>query len=171
LIRTKFYIIIVLQKKNQLSQVTQKKSKSRNVIIPTKKKIQVLKNELAQYLDSNGYLSYSAKKKKYIILGTNSPKSGLVECPQCKIGQLMIIRSPITKKRFIGCSNYNNGCKASSPLLQKARLRATKTKCELCKWPIVIFRYNNGLDNVQTLDVNQGKLKSKIGIQVSPTIF
>jgi len=93
-------------------------------------------------LDSNGYLSYSAIKKKYIILGTKSPKDGIVECPQCKIGQLMIIRSPITKKRLIGCSNYNNGCKASSPLLQKARLRATKTKCDLSKWPIVVFRYN-----------------------------
>ena len=131
-----------MRKKNQLLQVIEKKSNPHNVIKPTKKKIDVLKNELTQYLDSNGYLSYSAKKKKYIILGTNSPKDGIVECPQCKIGQLMIIRSPITKKRFIGCSNYNNGCKASSPLLQKARLRATKTKCEFCKWPIVIFRYN-----------------------------
>ena len=131
-----------MQKKNRLSKVVQEKSKPPNVIKPTKKKIQVLKNEIAQYLDSNGYLSYSAKKKKYIILGTNSPKDGIAECPQCKIGQLMIIRSPITNKRFIGCANYNNGCKASSPLLQKARLRATKTKCELCKWPIVIFRYN-----------------------------
>ena len=131
-----------MQKKNRLLQVIEKKPDPHNVIRPTKKKIQVLKNELAQYLDSNGYLSYSAKKKKYIILGTNSPKNAIAECPQCKIGQLMIIRSPITKKRFIGCSNYNNGCKASSPLLQKARLRATKTKCEFCKWPIVIFRYN-----------------------------
>ena len=87
-----------MQKKNQLSKVVQKKSKPHNVIKPTKKKIQVLKNEIAQYLDSNGYLSYSAKKKKYIILGTNSPKDGIAECPQCKIGQLMIIRSPITKK-------------------------------------------------------------------------
>ena len=133
---------MIVRKKNQILQVIEKKSNANNVIKPTKKKIDVLKNELTQYLDSNGYLSYSAKKKKYIILGTNSPKNGLAACPQCKIGQLMIIRSPITKKRFIGCSNYNNGCKASSPLLQKARLRATKTKCEFCKWPIVIFRYN-----------------------------
>ena len=130
-----------MQKKNNHSQIIQR-PRSQNMVRPTKKKINDLKNELTQYLDSNGYLSYSAKKRKYIILGTNSPKDGIVECPQCKIGQLMIIRSPITKKRFIGCSNYNNGCKASSPLLQKARLRATKTKCEFCKWPIVIFRYN-----------------------------
>ena len=142
MIRTKLYLILTLQKKNQLVQLAQKKTKLRNTIKPTKKKIQNLKNELTQYLDSNGYISYSAKKKKYIILGTNSPKNGLAECPQCKIGQLMIIRSHITKKRFIGCSNYNNGCKASSPLLQRARLRATKIKCEFCKWPIVIFRYN-----------------------------
>jgi ssDNA-binding Zn-finger/Zn-ribbon topoisomerase 1 len=54
---------------------------------------------------------------------------------------LMIIKSPITKKRFIGCSNYNNGCTASSPLLQKATLRVIKAKCQLCKWPIVVFRY------------------------------
>jgi len=87
-----------VQKKNQISKVVQEKSKLHNVIKPTKKKIQVLKNEIAQYLDSNGYLSYSAKKKKYIILGTNSPKDGIAECPQCKIGQLMIIRSPITKR-------------------------------------------------------------------------
>ena len=131
-----------MQKKNHRLQVVEKKSTAHDVIKPTKKKIQVLKNELTQYLDSNGYLSYSTKKKKYIILGTNSPKDSIAECPQCKIGQLMIIRSPITKKRFIGCSNYNNGCKASSPLLQKARLRVIKTKCTLCKWPIVTFRYN-----------------------------
>ena len=108
---------------------------------PTKKKIKILKNELKQYLDSNGYISYSTKKKKYVILGTNSPKNGIVGCPQCVIGQLMIIKSPITKKRFIGCSNYNNGCTASSPLLQKAILRVIKAKCQLCKWPIVVFRY------------------------------
>jgi len=130
-----------MQKKNNLSQTIQR-PRSQNMVRPTKKKINDLKNELTQYLDSNGYLSYSAKKRKYIILGTNSPKDGIVGCPQCSIGQLMIIRSPITKKRFIGCSNYNNGCKASSPLLQRARLRATKTKCEFCKWPIVVFRYN-----------------------------
>ena len=135
-------MIIVLQKKIQYSQITKLDLKSRNVIKPTKKMVRDLKNDLSQYLDSNGYLSYSAKKKKYIILGTNSPKNSLVECPECNIGRLTIIISPVTKKRFIGCSNYNNGCTASSPLLQKARLRGTKTKCKLCKWPIVIFRYN-----------------------------
>ena len=124
------------------SKVIQIKKKSRHSIRVTKKRTEVFKKELTQYIDSNGYLSWSAKKKKYIILGTNAPKNGLVQCPQCKLGELMVIRSPSTRKRFMGCSNFYGGCTASSPLLQKARLRATKSPCEVCKWPMIIFRYS-----------------------------
>ena len=135
-------IFVVLQK-NTIQILKQKKFRtSRNVVKPTKGKINVLKNEIKQYFDKSGYLSWSSKKQMYIILGTNSPKNGLVECPECRLGQLMVIRSNKTKKRFLGCSNYYNGCKASSPLLQKAKLRATKIPCKICSWPIVIFRYS-----------------------------
>jgi len=133
---------VVLQK-NTIQILKQKRFRtSRNVVKPTKGKINVLKNEIKQYFDKSGYLSWSSKKQMYIILGTNSPKNGLVECPECRLGQLMVIRSNKTKKRFLGCSNYYNGCKASAPLLQKAKLRATKIPCKICSWPIVIFRYS-----------------------------
>ncbi len=133
---------MVLQK-NTIQILKQKKFRtSRNVVKPTKGKINVLKNEIKQYFDKSGYLSWSSKKKMYIILGTNSPQNGLVDCPECRLGKLMVIRSNKTKKRFLGCSNYYNGCKASSPLLQKAKLRATKIPCKICSWPIVIFRYS-----------------------------
>ena len=133
---------MVLQKKTIQILKNKKNSISRNQVKPTKGKVVVFKNEIKQYFDNRGYLSYSSKKKMYIILGTNSPQNGLVQCPECKIGQLMVIRSNKTKKRFLGCSNYYNGCKASSPLLQKAKLRATKMPCKTCSWPIVIFRYS-----------------------------
>lgn len=133
---------MVLQK-NTIQILKQKKFRtSRNVVKPTKGKIDVLKNEIKQYFDKSGYLSWSSKKQMYIILGTNSPRNGLVDCPECRLGKLMVIRSNKTKKRFLGCSNYYNGCKASSPLLQKAKLRATKIPCKICLWPIVIFRYS-----------------------------
>ena len=141
MIKEKFLEIIVLQKKSNDVRIRKEKKPHRTVRV-TKKRIEVLKNELKQYLDSNGYLSYSAKKKKYLILGTNSPKNGLTKCPQCDIGQLIIIRSPTTKKKFIGCSNYSNGCTASSPLPQKARLRRTKKLCEICYWPLILYRYS-----------------------------
>jgi len=133
--------MIVLQKKSKNVRIKNKKKPS-ITIRATKKKIEIFKNELRQYLDSNGYLSYSTKMKKYLILGTNSPKNALAQCPQCSIGQLVIIRSPVTKKKFIGCSNYSNGCTASSPLPQKARLRRTKKLCEICCWPLILYRYS-----------------------------
>jgi len=123
-------------------QTIQIKDKERHTVKYTKSKISIFKKEIAQYFDSNGFLSWSSKEKKYIILGTNTPKKGLVPCPECKIGQLMVIRSRTTKKRFMGCSNFYGGCKASSPLLQKAKLRAIKASCDGCKWPMIIFRYS-----------------------------
>ena len=128
-----------MKKRNQVS-IT--KIKNRNVTKSTKKIVTEFKTEIDQYFDVNGFVSFSTKSKKYIILGTNSPKQGICECPECHIGQLSVIKSVTTKKRFIGCSNYQNGCKASAPLLQKAMLKVLKTKCSECHWPTVIFRYS-----------------------------
>lgn len=116
--------------------------KSRHIVRSSQKRINVFKKEIRQYYDVNGFLSWSASKRKYIILGTNEPKNGLAVCPECKLGQLMVIRSKTTRKRFMGCSNYYNGCKASAPLLQKAKLRALKKTCDSCSWPMIMFRYS-----------------------------
>ena len=129
-------------KKDQLQTFQIKKKTTRHIVKITKSKTNAFRKEIIQYFDANGFLSWSSKEKKYIILGTNAPKKGLVKCPDCKIGELMIIRSRTTRKRFIGCSNFYGGCKASSPLLQKAKLRATKKECAICKWPMIIFRYS-----------------------------
>ena len=114
----------------------------RNFVKITKGKVTKMKTELRQYYDRNGYLSWSERKRKYVILGTNSPGNGLVECPQCHIGKLLVVRSRKTKKRFIGCSNYYNGCRASSPLIQKGMVYATKIACTACSWPVILFRYS-----------------------------
>jgi hypothetical protein len=128
--------------KSKSKTVQIKKPIIRHIVKTTKSVTTIFKKEIVQYLDSNGYLSWSSKERKYIILGTNSPINGLMQCPECKLGELMVIRSRTTRKRFMGCSNYYGGCKASSPLLQKAKLRATKLPCTVCKWPMIIFRYS-----------------------------
>ena len=134
----------VQQKNFTQIQVVEKKKfvTSRNSIKITEQKIAKVKNEIKQYYDKNGYLSWSEKKKKYVILGTNSPANGLVECPQCHLGKLMVIHSRKTKKRFIGCSNYYNGCRASSPLIQRGMICTTKIPCKFCAWPMILFRYS-----------------------------
>ena len=59
------------------------------------------------------------------------------KCPVCKAGDLKIIRSRATKKRFVGCSNYSKGCRTSAPLPQKGTIRSASRSCERCSWPIV----------------------------------
>ena len=137
-------MMTVQQKNFTQIQVIEKKKfvTSRNSIKITERKIAKMKNEIKQYYDKNGYLSWSEKKKKYVILGTNTPHNGLVECPQCHLGKLMVIRSRKTKKRFIGCSNYYNGCRASSPLIQRGMICTTKIPCKFCAWPMILFRYS-----------------------------
>ncbi|HXV46167.1 MAG TPA: DNA topoisomerase I [Nitrososphaera sp.] len=58
-------------------------------------------------------------------------------CPVCKKGQLRMIKSYKTKKRFVGCSNYSGGCKATAPLPQKGLIRTTGKACPECGWPVV----------------------------------
>ena len=56
-------------------------------------------------------------------------------CPACK-GELRIIRSHITKKHFVGCSNYPK-CRQSFPLPQKGYVSATDEKCPTCGLNII----------------------------------
>ena len=58
-------------------------------------------------------------------------------CPVCKKGQLRMIRSYKTKKRFVGCSNYSAGCKATAPLPQKGLIKTARKSCPECGWPII----------------------------------
>jgi len=62
----------------------------------------------------------------------------LGQCPVCKKGELRMIRSRTTKKRFVGCSNYAaGGCRASAPLPQKGAIKISGKPCPECGWPVV----------------------------------
>jgi DNA topoisomerase-1 len=57
-------------------------------------------------------------------------------CPVCRDGNLLILRSKRTGKRFIGCTNYfEDKCKNSYPLPQKGLVKPTGTVCKSCGWP------------------------------------
>jgi DNA topoisomerase-1 len=61
----------------------------------------------------------------------------LGRCPTCKTGELKVVRSKATRKRFVGCSNYPD-CRTSAPLPQRGTVRATTRVCEHCRWPVVL---------------------------------
>ena len=60
-------------------------------------------------------------------------------CPNCGTGELTIIYSRTTRKRFIGCTNYFKGiCKTSFPLPQRGTIKPAKSNCKACGWPTVL---------------------------------
>ena len=64
------------------------------------------------------------------------------DCPACKTGKLIILRSRKTGKRFAGCTNYfKSSCKTSFPLPQLGTVKPTRRTCNVCGWPtIMVFR-------------------------------
>jgi DNA topoisomerase-1 len=94
----------------------------KEAITHLKEKETEIGNQITEALDIT-------RNKQQIILGT---------CPICGIGDLKIMRSSRTRKRFVGCSNYAfNKCKASAPLPQKPSIKTTGKVCFKCRWPIL----------------------------------
>jgi len=67
-------------------------------------------------------------------------KNVLGKCPLCKEGDLIIIRNRQTGKRFVGCTNYRKGCRASSPLPQRGTIQNIGRTCKVCGWPVILVR-------------------------------
>ncbi len=71
---------------------------------------------------------------------TRKKESTLMKCLVCKEGDLKIIVSKKTGKRFLACNNYPK-CKTTWPLPQAGMLKIQKTKCKDCNTPkIVIYK-------------------------------
>lgn len=97
-------------------------AKLKEAITPFKEREIEIGNQITKALDVT-------RNKQEIVLGP---------CPVCGSGDLKIIRSSITKKRFVGCSNYaSDKCKAAAPLPQKPTIQTTGKICSICQWPIL----------------------------------
>ena len=55
-------------------------------------------------------------------------------------GDLRIIKSRKTGKRFVGCTNYSKGCRVSYPLPQRGTIILTGKSCPSCGSPIIKVR-------------------------------
>lgn len=76
------------------------------------------------------------------LLETRKTENLIGTCPSCG-GELRIIVSKATRKRFIGCSNYDKGCRTSFPLPQRGLIKPSKDKCKECDSPIIMV-YTKG---------------------------
>ncbi|MFX0106944.1 MAG: DNA topoisomerase [Candidatus Hodarchaeota archaeon] len=65
-------------------------------------------------------------------------KEEIGTCPKCSSGTLLIIRSPRTGKRFVGCSDYKEGkCDQTFPLPQKGAITPLNNSCPHCGYHMI----------------------------------
>jgi DNA topoisomerase-1 len=81
------------------------------------------------------------KQMSRSVSETTASQNTIGPCPVCKTGRLRIIRSAKTRKRFVGCTNYSHGCRASAPLPQRGTITLTGSSCSDCGWPVIYVRY------------------------------
>ncbi|MEM5801209.1 MAG: DNA topoisomerase I [Candidatus Aenigmatarchaeota archaeon] len=118
----------------EMEQIREKKKDMNNVIEEAKHVLSKILKEFKENEENIG--RFLAEKYSLMIKETNV----VGKCPKCG-NDLVIIRSKSSGKRFIGCSNYKNGCNFSSPLPQKGNIYLTDKKCKECGSPIIMIKY------------------------------
>jgi DNA topoisomerase-1 len=120
----------------EMDMVWQREKKMDDVINESK---EVLTDVLTEFKNneekigealSQAYISF---KKNQKIIGT---------CPDCG-GEIKIITSRKTGKRFCGCSNYSKGCRFSTPLPQTGTIKGLNKKCDICGFPMIVVRFKS----------------------------
>jgi len=119
----------------KMEQVQSGNEKRENILIDAVNQLKPLLEEFKQKEETIGQTLSNAIKRARMqerIIGN---------CPNCGTGQLTILYSRKTRKRFIGCTNYFKGlCKTSFPLPQRGTAKPLEKSCKSCGWPLVQIR-------------------------------
>ncbi len=84
----------------------------------------------------------TSEKKSFINLGA---------CPECKVGELRIIHSKKTGKRFIACSSYKNSsikCEVTYPLPPYGEINRTNKICQFDGLPLMEWKRGRKKEHV-----------------------
>ncbi|MEM3506137.1 MAG: DNA topoisomerase [Candidatus Bathyarchaeia archaeon] len=118
----------------EMELVYQDKKKREEVIEEARK---TLKEILEEFKANEKKIG---KKLSEALLTKREEERKIGNCPKCKTGELRILRSKLSGKFFVGCSNYPN-CKTGYPLPAGASIQSTGKTCEKCNTPIIqVFR-------------------------------
>ena len=123
--------------------------------------VKQLKSQLEHFKEHEESIG-EALSKTIQRIQTQSPIVG--KCPTCETGDLLIICSKKTKKRFIGCSNYFNGiCKTSFPIPQHGRVKPIGNRCKTCGLPQVLVLIRNRKPWTLCINPNCSKKSKMLG--------
>ncbi|MCS4541413.1 MAG: DNA topoisomerase I [Euryarchaeota archaeon] len=113
-----------------MEQVFNGKKKREEVIEEAKK---TLTDVLDEFKENESKIG---KKLLEGLIEARREERRLGNCPNCKTGELRIIFSKKTGKRFCGCSNYPN-CKTGFPLPLVGNITPLNKSCEECGLPMI----------------------------------
>jgi DNA topoisomerase-1 len=114
----------------ELEEVMQGKIKKEKVLNKAKKAVIKICEEFKQNEDKIG------KELGEAIVQTQNDKALLGPCPKCG-KDLKILFSPKTRKFFVGCSGYKDGCKTAFPLPHNASFQRLDKICDKCHTPMI----------------------------------
>ncbi|NHV99328.1 MAG: DNA topoisomerase I [Thaumarchaeota archaeon] len=109
-------------------------------LIDEEKVISMAKAELTEILrEVEANEEYIGKHLSTSIISILRGKNIIGKCPLCKEGELRMIVSRKTGKRFGICTNvFEKKCSLTIPLPQNPnRVYATERNCKICGWPMV----------------------------------
>jgi len=117
----------------KMEQIQNNRMKRENVLAEV---VEQLKPQLEQFKENEESIGEALTKA---TKRAKTQERIVGKCPNCGTGNLMIIYSRKTRKRFIGCSNYFKGlCNTSFPLPQRGTVKPTGNNCKACGWPQVL---------------------------------
>jgi DNA topoisomerase-1 len=117
----------------KMEQIQNNKMKLETVLAEV---VEQLKPQLEQFKENEEPIGEALTKA---IRRAQTEERIVGKCPNCGTGNLTIIYSRTTRKRFIGCSNYFKGvCRTSFPLPQRGTVKPAGNNCKACGWPQVL---------------------------------
>jgi len=114
----------------ELEGVMSGKEKKEKVLDDAKIAVTKICDEFRQHEDEIG------KELGEAIMQMQDVKSVLGKCPNCG-KDLKVMFSPKTRKYFVGCTGYKDGCRTSYPLPHGASFQRMDKVCDKCKTPII----------------------------------
>ncbi len=114
-----------------MEKIREGKLKKEKVLDSAKK---VLIKNLEKFAENKSQIG---KELAQAVYETRKQESFLKKCHACKEGNIRIIISKKSGKRFLACDNYPK-CKTTWPLPQKGKLSILRKKlCKHCKTPLI----------------------------------
>lgn len=121
------------QFEDDMARIQERKTDRKEVLERLRSKLEDILMEFKSNEDKIGQELADA------IRATNRAALLIGPCPVCGNGDVRIIRSKKSGKRFAGCSNYP-ACSNSYPLPQRGDIIGSKKPCPTCNHPIITVK-------------------------------